>query len=353
MTPGDVVPESQIGLYVEEAMNELEFIMGPVSSKYGALRASLGNPRPWTIKYVEIGNEDNLGGSEESYVAYRFRAFYDAIHAKYPEITIISSTGDTEAQIGNSATDFHEYDRPDQHVTQFNFFDNLVNRSNLHLIGEYAVIQGNADTVVGVDWSAAKLPYPIWAGSVAETVFSLGAERNGYGIIGMSYAPGFQNINSYQWTVGPPPTLPAFQNMLISPKPDLITFNADPSQTVLSTSWHAIQLLSNNRYLATVPVTSDTAYGPAYWMAGTSGPGKYTFKTAVYNSTAPVPYNIQFEGLRQGAKATLTVLTAPSGLSSNVLGGPNVVSTDVRELFAGAQGFNFELENYSIAVLTT
>lgn len=203
-TPGDVVPESGIGLYVEEVMNELEFIMGPVTSEYGCLRASLGHPEPWTIKYVEIGNEDNLGGSEASYLAYRFPSFYNAIHAKYPEIIIISSTGDTKAQIGNSATDYHEYDRQDQYVTQFNYFDNIVNRENLHLIGEYAVIQGNADTVVGVNWTAPRLPYPIWSGAVAETVFSLGAERNGYGIIGMSYAPGFQNINSYQWTVSPP-----------------------------------------------------------------------------------------------------------------------------------------------------
>lgn len=141
--------------------------------------------------------------------------------------------------------------------------------------------------------------------------------------------------------------------MLIGRKPDLVTFNADPAQTVLSTSWHAIQLLSNNRYAATVPVTSDTAYGPAYWMAGTSGPGKYTFKTAVYNSTGPVPYNIEFDGLSPGARATLTVLNAPDGLGSNVIGGPNVVQSSVRTLVAGCSGFDFELENYSIAVLIT
>ena len=135
----------------------------------------------------------------------------------------------------------------------------------------------------------------------------------------------------------------------------MISFNADPSQTTLSTSYHAIQLLSNACYAATVPVTatSNSSYGPAYWMAGTSGPEEYTFKAAVYNSTEIIPFNLQFEGLRPGARATLTVLTAPDGLSSNVFGGSNVVQKNVTTLIAGENGFAFELENYSVAVLTT
>ena len=102
-----------------------------------------------------------------------------------------------------------------------------------------------------------------------------------------------------------------------------------------------------------MPVTSDTGFDPAYWLAGTSGPGKYTFKAAVYNSTETIPFNLQFAGLKAGAKATLTVLTAPDGLSSNVFGGPQVVQKNVTTLTAGKSGFGFELENYSIAVLTT
>lgn len=90
-------------------------------------------------------------------------------------------------------------------------------------------------------------------------------------------------------------------------------------------------------------------------MAGTSGPGQYTFKAAVYNTTENIPFNIQFEGLGAGAKATLTVLTAPDGLSSNVFGGPDVVQRNVTTLTAAKEGFGFEfeLENYSLAVLTT
>ena len=40
-------------------MNELEFILGPVTSTYGSVpvRATLGYPDPWNLNYVEIGNE--------------------------------------------------------------------------------------------------------------------------------------------------------------------------------------------------------------------------------------------------------------------------------------------------------
>lgn len=48
------IPEEEIGLYVQEAMDELEFILGDVNTKYGALRASLGHPRPWKLNYVEV-----------------------------------------------------------------------------------------------------------------------------------------------------------------------------------------------------------------------------------------------------------------------------------------------------------
>jgi alpha-N-arabinofuranosidase len=63
-TPSDSVSQANLGPYVEEAMNELEFIMGSTSTKYGALRASLGYPKPWNINYVEVNTGfQRLGNS--------------------------------------------------------------------------------------------------------------------------------------------------------------------------------------------------------------------------------------------------------------------------------------------------
>lgn len=90
-------------------------------------------------------------------------------------------------------------------------------------------------------------------------------------------------------------------------------------------------------------------------MAGVNkGTNQYTFKATVYNTTSPVPFNIDFEGLHQGAKATLTVLNAPSGLSQNVPNGENVVERTTTSLTAEKGGvFSFQLKEYDVAVLTT
>jgi alpha-N-arabinofuranosidase len=112
-------------------------------------------------------------------------------------------------------------------------------------------------------------------------------------------------------------------------------------------------------------VISDGVFGPAFYVAGITPSSSsfstiqpaYTFKTAIYNATSPVPFNISFEGIKTGDKATLVVLTAPDGLSSNALVNGTVVEVvqrDVSDIMAGEQGtFEFELENYSLAVLTT
>jgi alpha-N-arabinofuranosidase len=118
-------------------------------------------------------------------------------------MVLISSTGDLTAVAGHSATDYHEYNRPNLYATQFNMLDN-ADRSHPILLGEYATIQPNMPNASDpVDWSGVepRLSYPIWVGAVGEAIYTLGAERNGDIVIGASYAPGFQNLNDAQWTV--------------------------------------------------------------------------------------------------------------------------------------------------------
>jgi alpha-L-arabinofuranosidase len=195
----------------------LEFLMGSTSTKNGALRASLGYPNPWKINYVEIGNEDNLSGGQVSYSAYRFAAFYDAVHAKYPNLTVIASTSGMSLP-GNAGQDFHVYNRPNLLAGQFDFFDHwsrshktLIGRQITtqasfllisSLLGEYANIEPNAGGDPGVDWNIARPTFPTWIGAVSEGVFAIGAERNSDMIIGASYAPAFCNLNNHQWVPG-------------------------------------------------------------------------------------------------------------------------------------------------------
>lgn len=147
-------------------------------------------------------------------------------------------------------------------------------------------------------------------------------------------------MNRYQWT------------------PDLISFSADPAQTTLSTTYHLLRLFSGTRATATLPLAGPAApeFGPAYYVAGVNEVrGTRVMKGAVYNATESVPFAVAFEGVAEGARATLTLLTGTAGPEgSNVFAGEETVRTDVRTVTAGEGGvFAFEAPDLSIFVLET
>ena len=78
--------------FVDDALDEIEYVTGDASTKWGARRVADGHPEPFTLNYVEIGNED-FNDDSLSY-AGRFTQFYDAIKAKYPNLKLISTIGD-------------------------------------------------------------------------------------------------------------------------------------------------------------------------------------------------------------------------------------------------------------------
>jgi alpha-N-arabinofuranosidase len=44
--------------YVDDALNEIEYVMGDTTTYWGAKRAADGHPAPFKLKYIEVGNED-------------------------------------------------------------------------------------------------------------------------------------------------------------------------------------------------------------------------------------------------------------------------------------------------------
>lgn len=88
---GDVVPEDELGPFVQSALDEIEFLTGDASTAWGRRRIDLGYPEPFQVNFVEVGNEDSLYHGDTSYREYRFDAFYRAISEKYPHIRVIAS----------------------------------------------------------------------------------------------------------------------------------------------------------------------------------------------------------------------------------------------------------------------
>lgn len=218
---GAFVPKSEIHKVVQYALDEIEFLTGDASTKWGAVRASLGHKKPWKVKWVEIGNEDWLAGRPagfDSYKEYRFQAFLDAFTKKHPDIQIIASPSvfDNMTIPAPAAGDVHPYWTPDEFAGKgFGYFDQLT-KNNLTLIGEAASVHPNG----GSKWEGNLMPLPWWGGSVAEAIFLIGAERNGDRIIGACYAPGFRSLDRWQWAM------------------TLMQHAADPALTTKSTSWH-------------------------------------------------------------------------------------------------------------------
>lgn len=127
--------------------------------------------------------------------------YYEAIHAKYPNITIIASTAAIPNAPAGTWLDYHRYSRPDHMASLFNYFDNGWNRSNPVLVGEYAIIQHNVPGLLGPSWGLPQTAYSTMIGATSEAVFMIGAERNSDFVQGLSYAPLLQNVDSYEWTV--------------------------------------------------------------------------------------------------------------------------------------------------------
>ncbi|KAI1444122.1 glycoside hydrolase family 51 protein [Annulohypoxylon stygium] len=332
---GDITPQNELQAFVDDALDQIEFVRGLADSKWGSVRAQLGHVEPWNLRYVEIGNEDWLAGAPQGWEAfkkYRFPMFLDAINKAYPDIQVISSGSYYDGyEIPEPAGgDYHVYAEPDELVLEFSKFDNI---STPHLIGEMAAIHPNG----GTGWDGPQQPFPWWIGAIGEAVSLIGYERNADRIIGASYAPIIRNMNRWQWPI------------------TMIQFTADT--VTRSTSWYVWELLAAHPMTETLPATSD--FNPVYYVAGRNNQTNGNiFKAAVYNSTggADVSVKLSFEGLAPGMTGELTVLTGPGdpyGVNSPYTG-VNVVKSNRTTIRADNTGtFRFALPNLSVAVLDT
>lgn len=207
---GGCTPLDSLQPWIDECLGALEYANGPVTSHYGKMRAENGHPEPFNIAYIEIGNEnynyhmeDNRDQSD--HYPERYRMFYDAIKARFPEVQCIGnveSWGTDTPKWRNShpvdILDEHYYHTPQWFVGQYHRFDNYDRKGPSIYPGEYAVTQGFGTTG---NMNAA----------MGEAVFMIGMENNADIVRMSSYAPIFANENSMQW------------------QPDMIRFNSHQS----------------------------------------------------------------------------------------------------------------------------
>ena len=73
----------------------VEYFNGDTSTKWGAQRAKDGHPKPYGVKYIEVGNEEVLFNPDKKegyrYYIERFNLLYEAMHKVDPSLEIIHS----------------------------------------------------------------------------------------------------------------------------------------------------------------------------------------------------------------------------------------------------------------------
>lgn len=141
---------------MQDALNEIQYAVGPTDTPYGAMRAADGHPAPFALMGVEVGNEDSFDRSG-SYNAYRYPMFYDAIKAAYPGLKIAATAPVTSRPMDILDDHFYNND-PSYFASNAHLFDNASRNGPKVLVGEYATTQGSpTGTLAGALGEAAFL----------------------------------------------------------------------------------------------------------------------------------------------------------------------------------------------------
>ena len=220
------VPVEKLQPYIDDALDLIEFANGPVTSHWGKLRADMGHPSPFGLKYIAIGNEQ----WGELYPE-RLAPFVQAIRARYPEIQIVGSAGPNAEgeqfeylwpemrRLNVDLVDEHYYRSPEWFLSNADRYDNYDRKGPKVFAGEYAC---HADNKANSFLTA-----------LCEAAFMTGLERNADVVPLSTYAPLFAHVEAWQW------------------RPDLIWF--DNLRVMKTPNYYVQQLYSHHAGTRVVP----------------------------------------------------------------------------------------------------
>jgi alpha-N-arabinofuranosidase len=229
----EVVPLEDIGPYVQDALDLIEFANGDTTTAWGRIRANMGHPNPFHLKMMGIGNE-NWG---PQYIA-RLQIFTKAVKSRYPDIKLVNSSGTDPngsrfdylngelRRMNADIIDEHYYRSPEWFFSNAGRYDHYPRNGTKIFCGEYAAQSVKA---VSVDNKNS------WLTALSEAAFMTGLERNADVVCMASYAPLFAHVDGWQWT------------------PDLIWVNN--LQSYGTPDYYVQKLYSLNKGTRVVPIT--------------------------------------------------------------------------------------------------
>ncbi len=227
-------PGPELAPYVQDALDEIQYVAGPTNTTWGALRARDGHPAPFPLHYIEVGNEDwfDRSGSYDG----RFAQFFKAIKSAYPDLKIIATA--KVKSVTPDLLDEHYYRSEEEMEAHAHDYDRYSRENPTKIfVGEWATRVGS--------------PTPNMAGALGDAAWMTGMERNSDIVRMASYAPLFVNVSdlgkggSMQW------------------RSDLIGYDALTSYG--SPSYYA-QVMFSNQHGDDVLETSSSNIGTYLWQ---------------------------------------------------------------------------------------
>lgn len=194
---GELVPMDELGPYIQDALDLIEFANGSKDTPWGKLRYEMGHPEPFNMKYIGIGNEQ--WGPE--YIK-RYKEFDKAIKAQYPEIIVVSGSGPFPdgdffeygwkelKELNAAIVDEHYYRSPEWFRANADRYDSYDRNGPKVFAGEYA-----AQSVA----IASPENENNWDCALSEAAFMTGIERNADLVTMTSYAPLMAHTEGWQW----------------------------------------------------------------------------------------------------------------------------------------------------------
>jgi alpha-L-arabinofuranosidase len=316
------IPMDEMQDYIQEVIDLIEWANGPVTSTWGAKRASAGHPAPFNLEYVGIGNEDKITPEFEE----RFTMLAKAVKEKHPEITVIGTAGpfhsgedfDKGWKIANNlnvpVVDEHYYTDPQWFISNQHRYDNYNRKAGEVYLGEYA------------SWGN-KL-----RNAISEAAYMTALERNGDVVRMASYAPLLAKKNFTQWKTD----MIFFDNVNICPTPN----------------YYVQRMFSANQgdyYFDKVITTDEKDINLAASCVQDSKTGDIILKVVNYNESAkPVKVNLKHFG-KIAAEGQQTVI-AGNPDTENTFENPRAIvpSSSVVKI---SKSFDYEAPAMSLTVI--
>lgn len=325
---------SDLKPYIQDALDLIEFANGSTDTKWGGLRAEMGHPEPFNLKFIGIGNEQ--WGSE---YPERLKPFVEAISKEYPDMKIIGSSGPNSEgkdfeylwpemkKLKVDLVDEHFYRPEEWFLNSGNRYDNYDRKGPKVFAGEYAC-HGK-----GKKWNH-------FYASLLEAAFLTGVERNADIVYMATYAPLLAHIEGWQW------------------RPDLIWF--DNLRSVRTCSWYVQYLYGHNKGTNVIPLTmnnkavsgQDGQNGLFASAVLDKDDNTYILKV-VNTSDKGQKLNIEFKGIKKSLAITdgkCITLHSDNLDAENTLDDPNRIIPIEKSISVDDNVLNTEIEKMTFAV---